>query len=519
MTIQQIRKTSLILLWFLIGGATTQAQVTKPPGVCYEIFVRSFADSNGDGIGDINGITSKLDYLNDLGIDAIWLTPFGISPTYHKYDVVDYKQIDPEYGTLADMKNLIAEAHKRNIKIVKDLVVNHTSNQHPWFLEAQKGKDNPYRDYYVWLSPKAIDSLGIATREKSGDSWEVNPWHTPQAGGSEKYYGLFWSGMPDLNFDNPKVREEIYSVAKFWLQEVGIDGFRLDAAKHIYPDWEAEKSQAFWVEFREKVTSYKPDVYLVGEIWTTPDKVAPYFKGLPANFNIDASQTIQKILGKGEQADLIAQLLNTYTEYKKVNPDFVDATITGNHDQWRIGTAVNGDVNKMKMAAAILLTLPGQPYLYYGEEIGMLGNKPDENIREPFLWKAKSEDKVRTSWMKPEYSTDEKVKDLEQQKADPNSIFNYYKKLINLRRSQPALYQVSPANLALSGIQETDILSFVRPANSGNLLVIHNTSDQAKTVKLPANYKSAKVIFQSSNLAGLKGGIVKLPAYESVVLK
>lgn len=507
------------MLWFLSGGTATMAQVAKPPGICYEIFVRSFADSNGDGIGDLNGITAKLDYLKDLGIDAIWLTPISKSPTYHKYDVVDYKQIDPEYGTMADMKNLIAEAHKRDMKIVKDFVVNHTSNQHPWFVESQKGKDNPYRDYYVWLPQKAIDSLGIATREKSGDSWEVNPWHALPGGGPEKYYGLFWGGMPDLNFDNPKVREEIYNAAKFWLEEVGVDGFRLDAAKHIYPDWEAEKSQAFWVEFRQKVTSFKPDVYLVGEIWTTPEKVAPYFKGLPANFNIDASIAIQKILGKGEQSDLVAALLNTYSEYKKVNPDFVDATITGNHDQLRIGTAVNGDIRKMKMAAALLLTLPGEPYLYYGEEIGMLGNKPDENIREPFLWKAKSEDKIRTSWMKPTFSTDEQVRNLEMQKADPHSLFNYYKKLTKLRHSQSALGQVTPANLAESGIKEIDILSFVRPAAGGDLLVIHNTGDQTKTIKLPVKYKAGKLLFQSSDEATLKAGNVKLPAYGSVVLK
>lgn len=518
MTIQQTIKTGLLLSWFLFGGTAARAQTTQPPGVCYEIFVRSFADSNGDGIGDLNGITAKLDYLKELGIDGIWLTPICKSPTYHKYDVADYKAVDPEYGTLADLKNLIAEAHKRKIRIIKDLVVNHTSNQHPWFLEAKKGKDNPYRDYYVWLPQKAIDSLGIATRERSGDSWEVNPWHAVPGDGPEKYYGLFWSGMPDLNFDNPKVRSEIYEVAKFWLQDVGIDGFRLDAAKHIYPDWEAEKSQAFWVEFREKVTGYKPDVYLVGEIWTTPDKVAPYFKGLPANFNIDACLAIQKILGKGEQSDLVAQLLSTYSEYKKVNPDFVDATVTGNHDQLRIGTAVNGDPNKMKMAAALLLTLPGEPYLYYGEEIGMLGNKPDENIREPFLWKAKNEDRMRTSWMKPAFSTDEKVKNLEAQKADPYSLFNYYKKLLQLRHGNEALGQTTPANLAASGIRETGILSFLRPHGTGDLLVIHNIGENEKTIKLPVRYRSGHLIFQSGQ-AAMKDGTLKLPAFGTVILK
>lgn len=516
MSIKQNKRAIFFAFWFLYG-TITQAQVTKPPGVCYEIFVRSFADSNHDGIGDINGITSKLDYLKDLGIDALWLTPICKSPTYHKYDVADYRQIDPEYGTIDDFKRLISEAHKRNMKIVKDLVVNHTSNQHPWFLEAQKGKDNPYRDYYVWLSQTKIDSLGIATREKSGDSWEVNPWHAIKEAGPEKYYGLFWSGMPDLNFDNPKVREEIYSVAEFWLKEVGLDGFRLDAAKHIYPDWEAEKSQAFWVEFREKVTGYKPDVYLVGEVWATPDKVAPYFRGLPANFNIDAALAIQKILGKGEHVDLVKQLTDTYGEYKKVNPDFIDVTVTGNHDQIRIGTAVNGNIDKMKVAANLLLTLPGEPYLYYGEEIGMLGDKPDENIREPFLWAAKSADKQRPTWLNPKFSTDESVRNLEIQKADPGSLFNHYKKLLKLRHSQPALGQVSPVNLAESGIRETDVISFIRTDRSGDLLVIHNVGDTERSISIPGKFKTP--LFHSPSKAEIKNQTLKLPAYSVVVLK
>lgn len=518
MTITQMKRYCLVVLWLLCGAAA-RAQVTNPPAVCYEIFVRSFADSNGDGVGDINGITSKLDYLKELGVDALWLTPICKSPTYHKYDVVDYRQIDPEYGTMEDFKILLSEAHKRGIRIIKDFVVNHTSDQHAWFREAKKGKENPYRDYYVWLPQKTIDSLGIATREKSGDSWEINPWHAVKDGGDEKFYGLFWSGMPDLNFDNPKVREEIYSAAKFWLSDVGVDGFRMDAAKHIYPDWEAEKSHAFWAEFREKVTSFKPDVYLVGEVWSTPDKVAPYFKGLPANFNIDASLTIHKMLGKGEKTDLIGNLEQTHAAYRKVNPDFIDALFTGNHDQIRIGTTVNGDIDKMKMAASLLLTLPGEPYLYYGEEIGMLGDKPDENIREPFLWSDKSSDIQRTHWMKPAYSTDEKVRNLELQKNDPGSIFNHYKKLLKLRHSQPALAHITPVNLSESGIEGENIITFIRPHSSGDLLVIHNVGSTEKVIDLPSKIKQKKPLFISSDKVVFNAKTLKLPAYTTVILK
>ncbi|WP_426295617.1 alpha-amylase family glycosyl hydrolase [Dyadobacter endophyticus] len=503
----------------LLTAAATQAQTGNPPAVCYEIFVRSFADSNGDGIGDINGITSKLDYLKELGVDALWLTPLCKSPTYHKYDVMDYRQIDPEFGTMDDFKRLLSEAHKRKIRIIKDLVVNHTSDRHPWFQQARSGKQNPYRDYYVWLDQKTIDSLGIATREKSGDSWEVNPWHALKEGGAEKYYGLFWSGMPDLNFDNPKVREEIYSVADFWLKEVGVDGFRLDAAKHIYPDWEAEKSHAFWIEFREKILRMKPDAYLVGEVWSTPDKVAPYFKGLPANFNVDAALATHQMLKTGLTSELIGQLQQTYQAYEAVNPNFIDAIFNNNHDHVRIGTTVDGDIDRMKLAASLLLTLPGEPYLYYGEEIGMLGNKPDEHIREPFLWRKQAQDQQRTRWMKPSYSTDDSVRNLEAQMQDSTSLYHHYKRLIRLRHEHPALGQVAPANLLHAGVAQEGVLAFARPHASGDVLVIHNVSGTEKTVELPAGARNKGLLFASSGKTSITASKLKIPAYSSVVLQ
>ena len=174
-----------ILLLVLLGSQA----LAQAPSLAYEIFIRSFADSDGDGIGDIQGITSKLDYLEELGIDMLWITPIGPSPSYHKYDVMDYRGIDPEYGTLEDYKELVAEAHKRGISILLDLVINHSSRLHPWFLEAVKGHDNPYRDFYVWKTPALIDSLGIAIRARTPDSWEANPWHFHQEGEKEKRKG------------------------------------------------------------------------------------------------------------------------------------------------------------------------------------------------------------------------------------------------------------------------------------------------------------------------------------------
>lgn len=504
-----------LLMIALLGIQSSFAQNTTPK-ICYEIFIRSFADSNGDGIGDINGITTKLDYLKNLGVDAVWITPISKSPSYHKYDVTDYKSIDPECGTIEDYKRLIAEAHKRNILIIKDLVVNHTSSQHPWFQEASKGKDNPYRDYYVWMTPKKIDSLGIARREADGGSWELNPWHFVRPDDDEKYYGLFWGGMPDLNFDNPKVRQEIFEIGQYWLKEVGVDGFRLDAAKHIYPEWEAEKCHQFWAEFKAQMQSAKPNVMLVGEVWAKADIVAPYFKSLNSNFNIDLAHGIHKAVGEGKDDGLIKKLIANYEVFKKSNPDFIDATIIDNHDQNRIASILNGEIAKTKAAANLLLTLPGQPYIYYGEELGMLGTKPDENIREAFLWDTKPNDKIRTNWLKGKlFSTDETIKPLSIQSKDVNSVYNHYKTLIALRKSQPALWQIQNPNIEAVETQK-EVIAFIRPHQTGDLLVVHNISPVEQVITLPKKFQ--KVIYKTEPYR-LNGEFLVVKPYSMVVMK
>ena len=207
-----------------------------PNAVAYEIFIQSFADSNGDGIGDFQGATAKLDYLAELGIQAVWLMPIMESPSYHKYDVTNYKSIHPDYGTLEDFEVFVQEAHKRGIKVIIDMIINHTGSDHPWFQEAKKGKDNPYRAYYVWADKDSIADQ-IAKKEIAQDSDNLQQWHAVDGQTSEEhYYGYFYGGMPDLNFDSKKVREEIVEIGRFWLEEMDVDGFRLDAAKHIFPD-------------------------------------------------------------------------------------------------------------------------------------------------------------------------------------------------------------------------------------------------------------------------------------------
>ncbi|HEY0109028.1 MAG TPA: alpha-amylase family glycosyl hydrolase, partial [Fibrella sp.] len=276
----------------MIAEVPTHALAVGQTGVHYELFVRAFSDSNKDGIGDLNGVTQKLDYLSDLGISAIWLMPINPSPTYHKYDITDFYGIDRDYGTLADFRRLIDEAHQRGIAVLMDLVIHHTSIKHHWFQEAAKGPDNPYRAFYKWMLPAEIKRRKLATRDITADSNERSPWHNvpgtdTRNPATEKYYGMFWSGMPDLNFDHQPLREEIYKIVRYWLTDVGVDGFRLDAARHLYREAEEPKNHQFWEEFGQVVQAAKPGAYLVGEVWTRPNKVAPYFRGLQANFNFD----------------------------------------------------------------------------------------------------------------------------------------------------------------------------------------------------------------------------------------
>jgi alpha-amylase len=492
-----------------------EAQVSKwPKGVTYEIFVQSFCDSNNDGIGDIKGMTSKLDYLADLGVEAVWLMPISPSTSYHKYDVTDYYGIHPDYGTLDDFKEFVAEAHKRDIHVVIDLVLNHSDDDHPWFKEAAKDPASPFRDYYVWAH-KDDPQTKAPAKVTGADSDNVNHWHSI-AGSDYKYFGYFWSGMPDLNFDNPKVREEVVKIGKFWLEDIGVDGFRLDAARHIFEDDRQEDNHAFWEEFRSEMVKIKPDVYLVGEVWAKSDIVAPYTKGLPAQFNFEMSWAILKALNTGVADSLAIKHARIIDFYKNYNPDYVDATILSNHDQNRIMSEVNGDVNKARLAAALLFTLPGSPYIYYGEEIGMTGKKPDELIREPFLWNVKEKDTCRTTWITPKNSTDNTVIPAAIQAADKNSILNYYKQLIKVRNTSAALTygSLTPVNL-----NENAISAFIRTHENESAFVLHNASGMAKVIQVPKDLNTYKTLLLSTNNAELSAGAVKLPAYSTLVLK
>ena len=488
------------------------------PKVCYEIFVRSFCDSNGDGIGDLNGIISKLDYLADLGIEAIWLTPIHPSPSYHKYDVTDYYGIEPEFGTIADFKRLLAGAHERGIAIYLDLIVNHTSTLHPWFTEARKSKDNPYRHFYWWMTEDQIDDLGISERETSDDSQVVYPWHE-NPGDDEKYYGLFFKGMPDLNYHSEALRGEIAKIIRFWLNDIGVDGFRLDAARHVYPEWDKEQSIGFWEFFSKIVEEAKPTAFTVGEVWAETEEVAPYFRNLNATFHFDLSFALQRMLTGGHDEQIIDKLQASFNLFQKYNPLFVNAIMLTNHDQERIGSVVGGNIKKIKLAASILLTLPGQPYLYYGEEIGMLGLKPDPYIREPFLWTPDPDDPQLTSWIKPEFTTLKTVAPLSVQTSDANSVFNHYKDLIHLRRTEPALNQILAPNLQPLRLGDDQLLGYFRPHVDRSLIVIHNLGDTEKEFLIPEDKSFfTEVLFSTDPLHKTELTTNRLSPHSSIML-
>lgn len=497
-----------------------------PNGVCYEIFIQSFADSNGDGIGDISGATQKLDYLQDLGVRAVWLMPIMPSPSYHKYDVVDYYDIHPDYGTMDDFKTFVKEAHKRNIDVVIDMIINHTSSEHPWFKKAASSKDSPFREYYVWADRDSIADQ-IAKEEVTQDSGNITQWHTVDGDEeAEHYYGFFYGGMPDLNFDSEKVREEIINIGEFWLSEVGVDGFRLDAAKHIYPDDRVKDSYEWWQTYRDAMREIKPDVYLVGEVWASSEVVKEFVKGLPALFNFDLAGSInQSVINERNTAStiegpewkevegetIIDRLVEQRETFSSYSEDYKDAIFLSNHDQNRVMSNLKADDAKAKLAASILFTLPGSPYIYYGEEIGMLGKKPDEHIREPFLWSNKDEDTVRATWITPRFSTDKKVKSLAEQMADSESLYNHYKEMITLRNNSDLL---TNGEIVAIDVDNPGVLAYARVLEEEGVTIFHNLTSKAILVALNDENGIYSKSYRAEN-----GDSLTIAPYKTVIIE
>lgn len=435
--------------------------------VFYEIFVRSFYDSDGDGIGDFNGITEKLDYLNDgdpetlddLGITAIWLMPINPSPSYHGYDVVNYYNVNPEYGSMKDFKRLLEEAHRRGIRIIIDLVLNHTSRNHPFFVNASSDENNEYHDWYVWSA------------ENGG-----NHWHFSGTGANSQYfYGYFSPDMPDLNYRNPDVTEQMEKVTAFWLEEVGVDGFRVDAAKHLIEDGKVldntQETHDWFKGFYSFYKSINPDAFVVGEVSGSDARVAELYDDdeMDMIFNFEVASGFVNSANGGS----ISGIGSAVSFIKKDNPDWNFATFLTNHDQNRVMSTLGGNVDKAKVAAALMLTSPGTPFIYYGEEIGMEGAKPDEYIRRPMQWDNSINAGFTTGEPWEGLGTNIVTANVKTQTADDNSLLSWYRQLIQYRRDYPVL---STGGYTAIKCSNRGIYAALRESGEEMILVLINMS-------------------------------------------
>jgi alpha-glucosidase len=533
--------------------------------VFYEIYPRSFKDSNGDGIGDLNGITSKLDYLARLGIDAIWITPFYPSPQVDfGYDVSDYEAVDPQFGTLADFDRLVSEAHKRRIRIVIDFVLNHTSDQHSFFVASRSSKSSPYRDWYIWRDPKPDGSAPNNWSSSFGPTaWTLDP----KTG--QYYYHRFYTEQPDLNWHNPAVEKRMFQTVRFWLDR-GADGFRLDAVNYLFEDRQLRDNPVLpelrpgsttehqqelkhtrdlsqihdvLIRLRSFTDKYDSNRVLIGEAYVPQTEELMKYYGpdnnelqLPFNFFLVMGKVRNK-LDAAAFRDVINEsergLQGRWTTYVLSNHDIPRA-----YDRYGDGEH-NDDI--AKLLATMLLTLRGSPFLYYGEEIGMVTTEPKtvDEVRDPVgkrYWPAnKGRDGERTPmqwdvspqagfttgrpWLKIPASF--AIRNFATQNADPASLLNHYRRVIRLRRQSPAL--LDGDYLSIGNSQE--IFAYRRQSKTQTMIVALNMSGESQTLSLdtPGIGRDSRFSVRLSNQTGSENRVVsgelRLAPYEAAILE
>jgi alpha-amylase len=495
--------------WAAAGAVASPAHGQAAPAwtrgaVCYEIFVRSFSDSDGDGTGDLNGLTARLDYVAGLGASCIWLMPVAASPSYHGYDVSDYYRVEPAYGTGADFQRMVTAAHARGIKVLVDMVLNHSSSEHPYFKAALADTASPYRAWYRF-SP---------TPGGKGP-WGAEAWHRSPVR-DEYYYGVFWKGMPDLNYETPAVREEAKKIATFWLRDMGVDGFRLDAVPYLVEEGSClagcPGTHAFLHEYAEHVRSIKPDAYTVGEVWDNFARVIPYYPDqLTSYFAFELADSLLSAVRTGSAAGL----LSGYLRLQDTLPAYRWSPFLSNHDQTRAMTRFGGDPAKAKLAATLLLTLPGLPFVYYGEEIGMTGDKPDPRLRTPMQWKPARGPGTGFTTGKPSEGAqpDSETTTVAAQDADSGSLLNLYRRLIHLRKANDAL---GAGRLVALSAGNPAVTAYLRITARGDdaVLVVANLGAQAVSgvtigsaaESLPPGRYEARSLVGGANGAALNVG-------------
>ncbi len=608
-------------LWTTITAAPDTWDNKKRADISYQLLVYSFADSDGDGCGDFNGITAKLDYLQQMGISAIWLSPIHPAMSYHGYDVTDYTAVNPQYGTMADLERLLTEAHQRNIKVYLDYVMNHTGKDHPWFVSAKASVDSEYRDYYIFSQDPATDIAAgnipmIAMEGAAGynaGEWfstistddvmtgcykfvldwsdsahptvtvtqgdepdEDNP-DTSTNGAKYLYYGdavckkfydcgngiyeltvdyasswgflirtsnTTWDGgtkygassssskikldeafaldnqtaadilfesmdswyyhsqfctdwFADLNYGkvddvatNPTYLAMV-SAAKGWVDK-GIDGFRLDAVKHIYHNATSDENPRFLKTFYNDMDTYykqtggTDDFYMVGEVLSEHNEVAPYYAGLPALFEFSFWYRLEWAINNGIGRYFAKDIMGYQQEYASYRSDYIEATKLSNHDEDRTASMLGNSTDKCKLAAAVLLTSAGNPYIYYGEELGLYGtqDKGDEYVRGPMLWG----DSYTTSYTdKIDTSVSSTIENVNEQKNDENSLLNTYLTFTKLRNTYPALAQGTMSQHATYNdlnLENPNIAAWYMTKDNQQILVIHNFSQTITEITL-----------------------------------
>jgi len=645
--------TFLLLLLASCSQEPSQPSPTPTPetdSVCsrisYQLLVYSFSDSNGDGIGDFKGIENRLDYLKSMGVQALWLSPIHPSTSYHGYDVEDYSTVNPDYGTMNDFKSLLSSAHAKGIKIYIDYVLNHSSKEHPWFINAKSAADSKYRDFYILSSdPKSDLSAGRFPMLK-GTGYNSNDWYQAASGSWDKsvkvkftlkcnsqnkpqtltveqvdtvmntgqansglylwwgdpgrnsefyaagnntytlsldlhspwgvlvrtsstqwdsykygapagsnvlswgtpltlsntnnsdillpgmtqlfFYAMFGSYMPDINYGDISSCEEsaafkaITDAADQWI-EMGVDGFRLDAVKHIYPNANNSDNPTFLKKFHDHCndTWHKQggtgDFYMVGEQFSEAAEVAPYYKGIPALFEFSFYWRLTEVLNSGDGSSFVEKLQGYQRLYAQNRTDYIEATKLSNHDEDRAGSTLGRNEAKMKLAGAMLLTCTGEPYIYQGEELGYWGTKAngDEYVRTPILWNSdlsgladKALDgKVDRSMLTASIS-------VANQQKDESSVWNVYKKFGVLRSHYKALANGSLGYCAaVSGNRQ--IAAWYREYDGQKILVLHNVGGGQTTVNLPSD--NLKQLIGSNGTVTVSDSKVTLGAYSSAV--
>lgn len=627
----------------------------KRADISYQLLVYSFADSDGDGWGDFNGITAKLDYLQQLGIKAIWLSPIHPAMSYHGYDVTDYTAVNPQYGTLADFDRLLDEAHKRGIKIYLDYVMNHTGKDHPWFTAAKASADSPYRDYYSFSQDPAADIAAgripmIASEGASGYNagewfstagsesevqgcykfvldWSdsqhptvtVSQGSTPDAdnpdtstgGAKYLYYGdnvckkfydkgngiyeltvdftsswgflirtsnTTWDGgtkygassqsdkvtldtafeldnknaydilfasmelwyyhsafytdwFADLNYGPAEsaaqspAYQAMSSAAKGWIDR-GVDGFRLDAVKHIYHNATSDENPLFLRTFYNDLNTYykqqghSDELYMVGEVLSEHNEVAPYYAGLPALFEFSFWYRLEWAINNGQGYYLAENLLSYQKEYAAVRTDYIEATKLSNHDENRTASSLGRSADKCRVAAAVLLTTAGHPYIYYGEELGLYGTKDngDEYVRGPMLWGDSYTTEYTTS-IDPAVAS--QVPSADQQQSDQSSLLHTYLTFTALRNTYPALAQGSMTRHPVyneTNKNYTSLAVWYMEAEGQKVLVMHNLGSGSVSFPLTDNVEKAIATSGTANSRVENGTTqVQLGAYSSVI--